>query len=115
MQTAFIVTWSHVIPGREKAVADYAVEVADFWGKAAADGKCTEPEFFFGSTGKVYWMVKGDYDDLFALEHSEPGQKLLMKGALILKDFGSEFFRTGADADKYVETFFAVAGELGYA
>jgi hypothetical protein len=88
--------------------------VAEFWGKAAADGKCTEPEFFFGSTGVVYWMVKGSYEDLFALQMSDVAQRLLMKGDLLLKDFEYDFFRTGKDADSFIERFFAVAGELGY-
>lgn len=114
MKAALMVKWSGVIPGREKATAEYALEVAEYWGKAAADGKCSEPEFFVGSGDVVYWMVKGEEDDLRALQMSDDGQRLLIKGEFLLADFTYAYFDTGATAEKFIERYFAIAGELGY-
>jgi len=66
MDCAFIVTWKMPFPGREKAALDVAREVDAYWGRLAAEGKCSEPEWFFYSD-RGMWMVKVDANTLWHL------------------------------------------------
>jgi hypothetical protein len=111
MDSALIVTWRTPIPGREKAALDYAVEVNEYWGKLAADGKCSEPEMFFLSDYGM-WMVKGTTDTLWQLYGAEASQRLLRKGQLLLDHFTYELVKTGDAAAGFMLQFADLAKEL---
>jgi hypothetical protein len=113
MHVAMIVHWRSPYPGREARALEYGAEVNDYWGKLAAEGKCTSPEMFFSTTGLGTWMVKGDRETLEALAASDASQRLLAKGAFLLEDFGWEFHLTGDAADEYMTRYAAVGSELG--
>ena len=113
MNVAMVVTWAHPVVGREMKALEYGAEVQGFWRKQAADGKCTEPELFFGSTGTGLWMVKGDQADLNEIWMSPESQRLLAKGALLLGGLGWQSMITGDAADDYLGVYGQVAGELG--
>ena len=112
MDTAFIVTFTRAIPGREKFALEYAVEVAEFWGKLAADGKVTVPELFFFPRGKALWMVKGDAPVVRELAESEPSRRLLTKGMLLLEDFEYAFALAGSATDAQLALYGQIIGEL---
>ncbi|NNE96656.1 MAG: hypothetical protein HKN24_11575 [Acidimicrobiales bacterium] len=114
MMYAYVVTWKSTIPGREQLSLDYGLEVAEYWGKLAADGKCTEPEMFFFPDGHGMWMVKGEFETLQQLWMTDEGQHLLIKGRYLLEDFGYEFARTGDAADQYLMFFAEVGKELAF-
>jgi len=114
MNAAFIVTWSRPFPGREKKALDYGVEVNEYWGKLAADGKCTPPEMFFLPNGQGFWMVKGDREELYKLFWSDVSQTLLTKGEYLFGDFKHAIAVTGTAADEFLFRYTEVGTELGY-
>jgi hypothetical protein len=113
MDSALVVTWTWPIPGREKKALDYAVEVKEYWGKFAAEGKCSPPEVFFLSNGHGLWMVTGDLDTLTSIHLAEETQRLVTKGQFLLQDFAFDFATTGKDAEESMLTLAAVGEELG--
>lgn len=114
MKYAYVVTWKGAVPGREKFALDYGREVEEYWGKFAADGKCSEPETFFFPDGHGMWMVKGDFETLERLWMTDEAQHMLVKGRWLLEDFGYEFVRTGDAADQYMTFFADVGRELAF-
>jgi len=114
MKAALIVHFRAPVPGREKLAYDFSAEVNDYWGKLAADGKCTFPELFFGPTGAGIWMVKGELETLEEMKRTPQIQELLHKGGLLLADFGYELYVTGESADEYILKFAEIAQGFGF-
>jgi hypothetical protein len=115
MKYAYVVTWKGSVPGREMKAIEYGAEVQEYWGKLAAEGKCSEPEMFFFPDGHGMWMVKGEFQTLEQLWFTDRAQHLLAKGGWLLEDFGFEFVRTGDSADQYLAFFADVGKELALA
>ena len=114
MNTAMVVTWRSVVPGREVRALQYAQEVDAFWEKAAADGKCSPPEIFFSRGGnKSIWMVKGDFDTLRETARSDEARNLESMGMLLLGDFAIEFMETGEAAAAAMADSGAAVSALG--
>lgn len=109
MYSAMVVTFSTPFPGREKKALEFAIESAEFWGKKAADGKCTEPEMFLSTTGRSIWFVKGEREVLEEISYSDEGLALLAKGELYLADFTNEILMAGDTVDHYLGIFSSVA------
>lgn len=97
MKAAMIVTWKNPFPGRETMAIEYAREVDEYWGKQAADGKCTEPRWYWAMKGANIWIVEGEYETLLALASTPEAQKLQLKGGLLAEDFGWEMYVTGRE------------------
>jgi hypothetical protein len=112
MKYAYVVTWKGAVHGREMKALEYGAEVQEFWGKFAAEGKCSEPEMFFFTDGRGMWMVKGEFQTLETLWFSEDAQRLLTKGSWLLEDFGYDLVLTGDSADQYLIYFADVGKEM---
>ena len=112
MDASLVVTWSHVLPGREMKAMQYAMEVDEFWAKLAAEGKCTAPEWFFSTLGHNIWMVKGDLETLRAIEDTDEAKMMNEKGFWLLADFGLEYYLTGAAAAASNEWYIRAGQEL---
>ena len=115
MRYAYVVTWNGAVHGREMKAIEYGAAVQEYWGRLAAEGKCTEPEMFFFPDGHGMWMVKGDFQTLEQLWFEDEAQHLLAKGTWLLEDFGYEFVRTGDAADQYLAFFADVGKEMALA
>jgi len=114
MKAGLIVHFREPVPGREKFALDYRTDVDEYWGKLAADGKCTFPELFFGPVGGGIWMVKGDLEYLEEAVRTPVVQELLYKGGLLFREFGYEFYVTGESADEYILKYKEVAKGFGF-
>ena len=112
MDAAIIVTWSEPIPGREKQALAYAAESNEYWGKLAAEGKCSAPEWFLFGGGHGLWIVKGDRDPLLALFMGPQSQRLSTKGELLLQGYTCEFAQTGSAVDAHLRDYAGVGKEL---
>lgn len=113
MDTAFVITWTVPFPGREKLALALAAEAEAYWGGQAREGRCTAPEWFFLPSGVGMWMVKGERAVLEELASSEPGRRLLARGALLLQNWQYSFAQTGAGAERYMGEYAAMLQELG--
>jgi hypothetical protein len=111
MQAALVVTWSAAKDGREMKALEYAAEVAEYWGKKAADGKCTVPEMFMSpATGQGTWIVKGERATLQELQDDNAARMLLARGHVLLEHFTSEIELADESVQEYF-TMFANAVE----
>jgi hypothetical protein len=102
MDTAFVITWKVPFPGREQQALELAAESEEFWGKQAADGRCTAPEWFFFPTGLGMWMVKGESAVLYELLNSDEVRRFLARGTLLLQDWQWSFAETGSGAERFM-------------
>jgi hypothetical protein len=81
MDAAIVLTWSAPFPGREKKTLEFVAQADEYWGKRAAEGRCTQPEWFFLPTGGGMWMVKGERRVLEELIQTDEARRLLVKGS----------------------------------
>ncbi|HET8603676.1 MAG TPA: hypothetical protein VFM09_07085 [Marmoricola sp.] len=106
-------TWTTPVPGREKQCIDYGREVDEFWGKQAADGRCSEPEWLWASRGSSLWIVKGDVEQLLGLQMSPENQRLINKGRLLCQDFEYDLYVYGRE--EVLGPFEEMAKEMHFA
>ena len=95
MKAAVVVSWTVPKVGREKQSIAYAREVDEVWGKFAADGKCSEPEWFWATRGHSLWIVKADYETLLGLMAET--MDLTRKGQLLVDDFEFDIHLCGRE------------------
>jgi hypothetical protein len=112
MQTAMVVTWREPFPGREMKALEYGMEVQAFWTEHAEAGRCSVPELFFSDRGTGMWMVKGDEAELQAIQATDAGQQLFVRGQLCLEGFSLDWFRAGDAVDAYMARYAEVAAAL---
>jgi len=113
---AIVTTWGAGIPGREAKGLEVFMDAVTFWGKQAADGRCSQPETLFaedGSSGML--IVRGKSDALREITESEEGEKLIAKAQMIVQDLKSHWYYTGDEEMQRGTRIFSEAGnELGY-
>ena len=112
MDTALIITWKVPFPGREKTALEFAVESEEVWGKQAAEGHCSKPEWFFLPEGTGMWMVIGERRVLQDLITTEEIRRLLMKGLFLLDGWRYGFADTGTGAEKFMGDYSSVVTAL---
>jgi hypothetical protein len=108
-----VATWTHPIAGREAKALEYGAEVMAFWGKRAAEGKCSEPELFFSERGTGMWMVKGSRDVLLLIHDTDEARLLSMKGELLLEGFGIDFCYADDAAMDYMARYGTALAAIG--
>jgi hypothetical protein len=113
MDCALICTWKMPFPGREKLAREFGVENVEFWDKIEAEGKCSEPEWFF-FCGHGMWMAKGDPDTLWQIFQSDEAQRLIAKRNLVLEDIAWEFAKTGDAVTGHLVRYAEVGQELEF-
>lgn len=113
---ALVTSWTHSARGREAKALESFADYLTFFGKKAADGKCTAPEPFFsydGSTG--FAIVKGSSDELQEIVDSEEYEKLIAKAQLCVEDLRTTLFAAGEEEVQRAIRIYSEAGtELGY-
>ncbi len=111
---AIISTWGSPRPGREAKSLEVFQDFVTFWGKKAADGKCSEPEPFFaldGSGGMS--IVRGKLDALMEIWASEENEILIAKGQLIVEDLKAQFYLGGVEVVTGSQRYLQAVSELG--
>jgi hypothetical protein len=113
---ALVTTWGNAVRGREAKALEVFMEFMQWWGKQAAQGKCSEPEAFFASDGYGGMsIVRGKSDVLMELSSSEEALRLISKGQLIVEDLKTHWYYTGQDEITGLTSMFLESGhELGY-
>jgi hypothetical protein len=114
---AIISTWGNTTTGREAKSLEVFMEFLGFWGKRAAEGKCSEPKAFFNSDGSGGMsIVEGKTDALMEIWESDESERLIAKAQLIVQDLQSHIYWGGTDEEitKGTQVFVESATELGY-
>ncbi len=107
MQAALVVTFTGAVPGRERLILEMAAESGAWWEKQAAEGRCSPPQMFHGTSGLTIWFVTGDDEELRKLE--KEADAFLVNGRICGEDWKWEIMRAG---DATYEHFGAWAAEL---
>ena len=97
MKAAMLVKWSFPYPGRETAALAYGREADEFWGKKAAEGLCTEPRWFWSTTGENFWFVEAELDVLLGLMAMPEVQRLMLKGGILMQGFEHGLCQVGRE------------------
>jgi hypothetical protein len=113
---ALVTTWGASVRGREAKSIEVFMDALTFWGKLAADGKCSEPDVYYAdddSNGML--IVKGKSDVLREITDSDEFTKLVAKAQMIAEDLKIHTYLTGDEEIQRGTRIFAEAGnELGY-
>jgi len=107
MDTAFVTTWKIPFPGREMKALELGAQSGEYWGKQAAEGRCTAPEWFFFPNGTGMWMVKGERRVLEDLVNGDEVRRLLVRGSLLLEDWQYMFVETASGAERLMGQYAA--------
>jgi hypothetical protein len=107
MDAAFMSTWTFPVPGREQRALEFAAESAAFWSRQAAEGRCTEPEWFFFPDGVNHLMVKGHRRVLEELLDTDETRRILARGSLLLQGWHHALGDTGTGAKRYIDDWAA--------
>lgn len=102
MDVAMVLSWSAPFPGREKKALEFAAEADEYWGKRAAEGRCTQPEWFFLPTGGGMWMVKGERQVLEELLREDEARRLLARGFVLVQGWGYTVAHYGSGAERFM-------------
>ena len=113
---ALVTTWGASVRGREAKSLEVFMEFLQYWGKQAAEGKCSEPEAFFASDGSGGMsIVRGKSDALMEISTSDESLRLVEKGQLIVEDLRTHWYFTGDEEIQRLTSMFVETGtELGY-
>ena len=107
MDAVFMSTWTFPFPGREGRALVFAAESVEFWSRQAAQGRCTEPEWFFFPDGINHLMVKGDRRTLEELLDEDETRRIFARGSLLLQDWHYGIGDTGTAAKRYIDDWAA--------
>jgi hypothetical protein len=112
---AIVTTWGNPVAGREAKALEVLLEVQQFIGKHAAEGRCSEAEVWFNADGgEGMSLVKGKSDALMEIWESDDNQRLLTKVQLTVQDVRSHLYWGGdEELQKGTAIFAEVVGELG--
>ena len=102
MDAAFVVMWKVPFPGREQKALELGAQSEEFWGKQAAAGRCTRPEYFFLPNGLRIWVVKGEREVLDKLVQSDEARVLLVRGNLLMQDWQYTLADTGSAGEQFL-------------
>ena len=97
MKVALVFTSGLPVVGREAQAIDSGRQSHAFWRKAAAEGRCSEPEMFWSSTAPGMTIVKGEAEDLQMLMATPECQRLVMAAPLLFQDVTWELRMYGLD------------------
>jgi hypothetical protein len=113
MKVALVFTSGQPVVGREAWAIDHGRAADAFWRSAAAEGKCSEPEWFWSSTAPAMTIVKGEAEDMHMLMATPEWQRLIMAAPLLIQNFSWEWRMCGFDP--LFSQFEAAVKEMGLA
>ena len=113
---ALISTWQNTARGREAKAVEVFMEFLQFWGKHAAEGRCSQPETYFNYDGSEGMnIVRGKSDALMEIWESDESQKLIAKGQLIVEGLKAHLWLAGEAEITHGMSLYTQAGnEMGY-
>jgi hypothetical protein len=115
MDTALVFTWTGPVVGREAKVVDLWPESMEFFGKLAADGKCSDLEVFFSPSAPFnFAMVRGPLMSILEIIDSDAFRTLTNKCFYLLEDWHYYTYTTGESTQPFIDRFVTVGSELGY-
>lgn len=111
-----VTSWTQPARGRESKALESFMDFLTFFGKLAADGKCTAPEPFFSYDGSHgFAVVKGRSDVLQEILDSEEFERVVTKAQLTVEDLKTHLYATGDDEiQRGMRIYAEVGNELGY-
>jgi hypothetical protein len=112
---AYVFSYGVPVPGREaKALQNFA-DAQTFFGKLAADDKCSEPEIFHHGYGGGMMIVKAESPEiLHEILLTEEARKIISTTSFTSTGFRYEMYNTGENLMDSMMLYAGVGTELGY-
>lgn len=114
MKAAMIAQFKGPVPGRERESQELMAEVNEVIGKLVAEGTVDSADWFFGTFGPNFHIVKGEMETLLGLQTQPEMRRLMAKSQLINDGFESGLYVTGEDVTAPMQAWTEAAKELGY-
>jgi hypothetical protein len=112
---AMVTTFGVPVPGREAQSLQVFADAQTFFGKLAADGKCSEPEAFLFADGGGILLVRGEtLDVLYEIAEMDEFRRYTATALYTTEDFDLRFASTGEQLGEFLSIYAAVGTELGY-
>lgn len=112
IDSAIVFKYTRAAPGREAQAFDLFTEAMAFFGTAAHEGKCEEPQTFMGTSGYSYIIVPGEFKALADLTISEEFRELYTKVVFAVPDVSYEFGPYGQGVQDYMARWARIGNEL---
>ena len=114
-KTALVFTYGLPIPGREAKALETFADSQTFFGKLAADGKCSEPEIFHRMYGGGMMIVKAETPDILRdIMMMDEARMLVGRAMFTSADFAYEMYHTGEALMETMGMYATVGTDLGY-
>src|SRR5438034_4319834 len=95
---ALVTTWGSPVRGREAKAIEVFMGALAFWGKQAAEGRCSEPEPFLAADGSGGMaIVRGKSDVLMEIATSDEALELVDQSQKICEGLTTSWFFNGQD------------------
>ena len=114
MKDAIIFTYTRPAVGREAKAMEGFTDAMTFFGKLAADGKCSEPMPYLAPSGRGMTIIRGDREALLEIIGSEDFAKQYMKVTFAVPDVTYEIVSAGEGVLEAMQAWSSVGLELGY-
>ena len=112
---ALVFSYGVPVPGREAAALNNFADAQVFFGKLAADGRCSEPEVFHHGYGGGMMIVKAESPAiLHELLMMDDGRKLIGTASFTSTDFSYQMYVTGEQLAENMTRYAGIGTELGY-
>ncbi|HEX6246569.1 MAG TPA: hypothetical protein VFZ64_01745 [Nocardioidaceae bacterium] len=103
MKVALMVTYEGAYPGREHKAFELGAEIDAFFGKMAAEGKCSAAQQFISpATGKGLWLVKGDRATIEEILDTEEAKLLDARCTVLLRHYTWELVLADEEVDAFL-------------
>lgn len=112
IDSAILFTYTRPAPGREAQALDLFTEAMAFFGTAAHEGKCEEPQTFMGTSGHSFIIVPGEFMALSDLTMSEEFRELYTKVVFAAPDVAYELGPYGQGVQDYMARWARIGNEL---
>lgn len=112
---ALVFSYGVPVPGRENAALANFADAQTFFGKLAADDKCSEPEIFHHGYGGGMMIIKAESPEiLHEILLMDDGRKLISTASFTSTGFKYEMYNTGEFLMDSMVLYSGIGTELGY-
>jgi hypothetical protein len=113
MQSAVVMWWQGVVPGREQAAVDLYHETQALFKKAVDEGAISDSAWYVGQPSMVLCIVRGEREDLRQVIDTPEWQSVIMRAGLVSVDFNVGWYQTGDEVDGLMDVWGQAAAQFG--
>lgn len=114
MNGAVVYSWQGSVPGREAAGVQLMKDTNDFLERSRADGHITDYAWYIAGQGGPHLLIlRGEMEQLVALEATPEAQVINMRASLVNESFGWGYSATGDAIEPMMALWGGVVEQTG--